>query len=55
MDCLLGLMARLGDKLFHVHLHDVHLHDVRRGDWRDHRAPGRGSLDFDAVLGRVTM
>ncbi len=48
MECLLGLMERLGDKLFHVHLHDV-----RRGDWRDHRAPGRGFLDFDAIFAQL--
>ena len=48
MQCLLTLMERLGEKLFHVHLHDV-----SRGEWRDHRAPGRGFLDFGAILGKL--
>ena len=29
------------------------LHDVRRTDWQDHRAPGRGFLDFDAILAKL--
>ena len=45
MECLLQLIERLGDKLYHLHLHDV-----RRRDWRDHRAAGRGFLDFDAIF-----
>jgi len=48
MECLLALMERLGDKLFHVHLHDV-----SRVDWHDHRAPGRGFLDFTAILAQL--
>ena len=45
MECLLQVIERLGDKLYHLHLHDV-----RRGDWRDHRAVGRGFLDFAAIF-----
>ena len=48
MECLLQLLDRLGDKLYHVHLHDV-----RHSDWQDHRAPGRGFLDFDAILTKL--
>ena len=48
LECLLQLIDRLGDKLYHVHLHDV-----RRTDWQDHRAPGRGFLDFDAILAKL--
>ena len=48
MECLLRLLGRLGDKLFHLHLHDV-----RREDWRDHRATGRGFLDFDAIMAKL--
>ncbi|NLG51187.1 MAG: sugar phosphate isomerase/epimerase [Chloroflexi bacterium] len=35
----------LGDKLFHVHLHDV-----RYEDWRDHREPGTGILDIPRII-----
>jgi len=35
----------LGEKLFHVHLHDV-----RYEDWRDHREPGTGILDIPRIV-----
>lgn len=35
----------LGPKLYHFHLHDV-----RGSDFRDHRASGRGIIDYDRLL-----
>lgn len=35
----------LGAKLFHFHLHDI-----RFADFRDHRAAGRGFLDYDRIF-----
>lgn len=38
------LVEQLGDLLVHMHVHDV-----AARDWRDHRAPGRGIIDFRQV------
>jgi sugar phosphate isomerase/epimerase len=35
----------LGNKLF-----SLHVHDVRASDWRDHRCPGSGAVDFRAFF-----
>ncbi|HIE52529.1 MAG TPA: sugar phosphate isomerase/epimerase [Armatimonadetes bacterium] len=44
-DTLLALVERLGAKVF-----SFHLHDVRAGDFRDHRAVGRGVLHWERLL-----
>lgn len=43
---LMEQLTALGAKVYHFHLHDV-----RAGDFRDHRAAGRGFLDFEAIVG----
>ena len=40
-DNLAELASRLGEKIYHLHLHDV-----RASDWRDHRQAGTGIIDF---------
>lgn len=45
---LLDLLDRLGDRIV-----NVHVHDVRADDLRDHRAVGRGIVDFRAVIQRL--
>ena len=42
---LMAQLEALGDKVYHVHLHDV-----RESDFRDHRAVGRGFLDYGAIM-----
>lgn len=44
-DLLESHLRSLGDKLFHFHLHDV-----RAGDLRDHRACGRGIIDYQRLV-----
>lgn len=44
-DLLERHLRSLGDKLWHFHLHDV-----RAADLRDHRACGRGLLDYPRLL-----
>lgn len=44
-DLLERHLRSLGDKLFHFHLHDV-----RAGDLRDHRACGRGIIDYRRLV-----
>lgn len=44
-DTLVRTIQILGAKNFHFHLHDV-----RAGDWRDHRAPGRGIIDYPRLF-----
>lgn len=44
-DLLEQHLRSLGPKLFHFHLHDV-----RAGDLRDHRACGRGVIDYARLL-----
>jgi sugar phosphate isomerase/epimerase len=39
------LCVPLGNKLFHMHIHDV-----RKEDWRDHRAVGTGIIDWPALF-----
>jgi sugar phosphate isomerase/epimerase len=41
---LMDQLDALGEKVYHFHLHDV-----RQSDFRDHRAAGRGFLDFEAI------
>jgi len=48
-DMLMGIVRRLTKKLV-----AFHLHDVRAGDFRDHRAPGRGIIDFERLLGYLS-
>lgn len=46
-----SMAETLGEKLFHVHIHDVRPHD-----WRDHREVGSGVIDYAplfAVLTRI--
>lgn len=45
---LLELIDRLGTRIIHVHVHDV-----RADDLRDHRAVGRGVIDFSAVIAHL--
>ena len=42
---LMAQLEALGDKVYHFHLHDV-----RESDFRDHRAVGRGFLDYAAIV-----
>jgi len=50
-DCLIRIVETLAGRdaplgrLFHFHLHDV-----RQKDWRDHRAVGRGIIDFPRLF-----
>lgn len=44
-DLLERHLRSLGDKLWHFHLHDVRAHDLR-----DHRACGRGLIDYARLL-----
>jgi sugar phosphate isomerase/epimerase len=39
------MVDQLGERIYHVHLHDV-----RPTDWRDHRAPGRGLIDWPRLF-----
>jgi sugar phosphate isomerase/epimerase len=43
---LFAQLEALGKKVYHFHLHDV-----RQSDFRDHRAAGRGFLDYSAIVG----
>lgn len=43
-DWLARHIDRLGERIIHLHVHDVRLPDIR-----DHRAVGRGIIDFDRV------
>lgn len=45
-DLLETHVRSLGEKVFHFHLHDIRL-----TDFRDHRAAGRGFLDYERLLG----
>lgn len=47
-DNLLALVEALGPRLQHSHLHDV-----RAADWRDHRAMGRGCVDWERLFTRL--
>lgn len=42
---LMSQLHALGEKVYHFHLHDV-----RQSDFRDHRAAGRGFLDFGEIM-----
>lgn len=42
---VLRVIRGLGEKLFHVHLHDVNYED-----WHDHREPGTGILDMPQIV-----
>jgi len=42
---LMDQLHALGDRVYHFHLHDV-----RQSDFRDHRAAGRGFLDFGEIM-----
>jgi len=44
-DCMVRIVETLGPKALHFHLHDV-----RQKDWRDHRAVGRGIIDFPRLF-----
>lgn len=44
-DLLERHLRSLGEKLYHFHLHDV-----RAGDLRDHRACGRGIIDYQRLV-----
>ena len=44
-DCLNRIVEVLDAKALHFHLHDV-----RQKDWRDHRAVGRGIIDFPRLF-----
>jgi len=44
-DTLMAVVEELREKVF-----QVHLHDVRANDFRDHRAAGRGIIDFDRLF-----
>jgi len=43
---LLEQLEALGEKVYHFHLHDLRL-----DDFRDHRAAGRGFLDYSEIMG----
>lgn len=45
---LMDITRQLGIQILHCHLHDVKL-----SDWRDHRALGRGVIDFQPVLAEL--
>jgi len=45
---LLGFIDRLGERIWHLHVHDV-----RPADLRDHRTVGSGIIDFAAVCARL--
>lgn len=47
-DYLLHLVDELGDKLWHLHVHDV-----RYVDWRDHRELGTGIINFPLLARRL--
>ncbi len=47
-DCLNQIVETLGPKNLHFHLHDF-----RPQDWRDHRAVGRGVIDFARLFGTL--
>ncbi|MEW6356663.1 MAG: sugar phosphate isomerase/epimerase family protein [Planctomycetota bacterium] len=44
-NCLIETIAVLKNRNFHFHLHDV-----RAEDWRDHRAAGRGIVDYPRLF-----
>lgn len=44
-DLLNELVAKLGPKLFHLHLDEV-----RRADWREHFVPGTGIIDWSRLF-----
>jgi sugar phosphate isomerase/epimerase len=44
-DLLNELVAKLGPKLFHLHLDEV-----RRADWREHFVPGTGIIDWPRLF-----
>lgn len=44
-NCLIETIEVLKDRNFHFHLHDV-----RAEDWRDHRAAGRGIVDYPRLF-----
>lgn len=47
-NCLLRVADILGDKIYHFHLHDI-----RKDNWRDHRAAGRGVIDFPRLFTKL--
>lgn len=46
--CLEQMIDRLGKRIIHLHIHDVRLPDVR-----DHRAVGRGIIDFPMLIRKL--
>ena len=44
-ETICGLIETLGDRVF-----ALHVHDVRESDWRDHRTPSTGVIDFPGVF-----
>ena len=40
-----SMVSALNERLF-----SLHAHDVRQSDWRDHRCPGSGVIDFPALF-----
>ncbi len=47
-DLLTAHIESLGAKMYHMHLHDI-----RASDFRDHRTPGDGILDYPRLLGQL--
>jgi sugar phosphate isomerase/epimerase len=47
-DCLARMIDQLGQRIIHLHVHDIRLPDVR-----DHRAVGRGIIDFGMLVQRL--
>jgi sugar phosphate isomerase/epimerase len=47
-DLLAAHVASLGQKVYHMHLHDI-----RREDFRDHRGAGRGFIDYPRLMRQV--
>lgn len=46
--CLEQMIDQLGKRIIHLHIHDVRLPDIR-----DHRAVGRGIIDFPMVIQKL--
>ena len=47
-DCLARMIDQLGNRIIHLHIHDIRLPDIR-----DHRAVGRGIIDFGMLIQRL--
>ncbi|MCD6362299.1 MAG: sugar phosphate isomerase/epimerase [Armatimonadetes bacterium] len=47
-ELLAAHISSLGEKIYHMHLHDI-----RPSDFRDHRTPGAGLLDYPRLIRRL--